>query len=443
LPESVVKTSNEDTEKWSFWPRFLASSFPAKEEVALWVKSGIYHLRAAIRLCEFAEMYGTIIAMEQGEAKTPVIGIVGGGQLGRMLTLAAKPLGFDVVVVDPGEHCPAEQVGARQIVANLYDSAALQELAAAADYITVEIEHLDADALAKLEESGAVINPSPSTIRLIQDKFAQKQFLLEKGVPLAPFAEITGESSARDALARFGGQMIVKTRHGAYDGRGNMVVRSEAELADALKKFEGRALYAEGLIDFERELAVMVARDQRSNVALYPIVQTIHERNICTEVLVPAPVSADVTQKAEAVARQVAELLSGAGTFGIELFLTKDGDVLVNEIAPRVHNSGHYTTEACRTGQFEQHIRAVAGLPLGDTSLVVPAAVMINILGERDGPTQVKGTPDVLAIPGASLHLYGKSPTKVDRKMGHITVTAKDVETARKLARKARSLLSI
>ena len=372
-----------------------------------------------------------------------IIGIVGGGQLGRMLTLAAKPLGLDVVVIDPGAHCPAEQVGARQIVANLYDPVALKKLAAAADYITVEIEHLDAGALAELEKDGAVINPSPSTISLIQDKFAQKQFLQERRVPVAPFAEITGERSARDALKSFGGAMIVKTRHGAYDGRGNMVVSNEKELADALQKFDDKALYAEGLIDFERELAVMVARDMKGNVALYPIVQTIHERNICTEVLVPAPVSAAATQKAEAIARQVAELLSGAGTLGVELFLTRDGTVLVNEIAPRVHNSGHYTTEACRTSQFEQHIRAIASLPLGDTSLVVPAAVMINILGERDSPTQVKGTPDVLAIPGASLHLYGKSPTKIDRKMGHITVTAKDVATAQTLARKARKALSI
>lgn len=381
--------------------------------------------------------------MKQQSRSRKTIGIVGGGQLGRMLTLAAKPLGFDVVVVDPGEHCPAEQVGARQIVAHLYDEKALRKLAADTDYITVEIEHLDAQTLAKIEKSGAAINPSSATIQLIQDKFAQKQFLAEKGVPLAPFAEITGADFARDVFERFGGEMIIKTRHGAYDGRGNMVVRSEFDLAEALKRFEGKALYAEGLVDFERELAVMIARDMHGNVALYPIVQTIHERNICTEVLVPAPVSGAVMKKAEKVARQVAELLSGAGTFGIEMFLTRDGDVLVNEIAPRVHNSGHYTTEACRTSQFEQHVRAIAGLPLGNTSLVVPAAVMINILGERDGETEVKGTPNVLAIPGASLHLYGKSPTKIDRKMGHITVTANTVEKAQKLARKARKVLDI
>lgn len=378
------------------------------------------------------------------EMKTvSVLGIVGGGQLGRMLTLAAKPLGLEVVVVDPGEHCPAEQVGARQIVGNLYDESALRQLAEAADVITVEIEHLDAALLERLAHEGAVINPAPSTIKLIQDKFAQKQFFASQGVPLAPFVEVTNDASAHAALQQFGGTMIVKTRHGAYDGRGNMVVRSEEELMEALTRFEGKALYAEGLVDFDKELAVMVARDVRGSVSLYPIVQTIHERNICTEVLVPAPVSSEIIQRAETVAKKVAGLLDGAGTFGIELFLTKDGEVLVNEIAPRVHNSGHYTTEACRTSQFEQHVRAVTGLPLGDTSLVVPAAVMINILGERDGETQVKGTPDVLAIPGASLHLYGKSPTKVDRKMGHITVTADTVDEAQARARQARKAFAL
>lgn len=383
--------------------------------------------------------YGMMETMN--EVKT--IGIVGGGQLGRMLTLAALPLGFRVIVVDPGENCPAAQVGAEQIIADLYDEAALHELAKRADYITVEIEHLDTKTLMELEKSGAVINPSPSTIKLIQDKFLQKQFLADQGVPVAPFVELTDEKSAQAALEQFGGSMIVKTRHGAYDGRGNMVVQSAAELKNALEKFEGRALYAEQLVDFECELATMVARSSDSDVAIYPVVQTVHERNICTEVLVPAPVKENIRERAESVARSVAELLSGSGTFGIELFLDRNGQVLVNEIAPRVHNSGHYTTEACRTSQFEQHIRAIAGLPLGDTSLVVPAAVMVNVLGKRDGPVQVKGTPDILAIPGVSLHLYGKSPTKVDRKMGHITATADTIETAQQNARRAEGLFSI
>ncbi len=377
----------------------------------------------------------------EGEQQT--IGIVGGGQLGRMLTLAALPLGFRVVVVDPGANCPAAQVGAEQIVADLYDTDALKALAQKADYITVEIEHLDTKVLEELAASGAHINPAPSTIRLIQDKFAQKQFLAKAGVPVAQFCEISDRASALKALESYGGSMIIKTRHGAYDGRGNMVVRSAADVDKALTAFDGRALYAEVLVNFELELATMVARSTSGDVAVYPITQTIHERNICVETLTPAPVNAKIHEKAAAVAKSVAELLDGAGTFGIEMFLTKDGNILINEIAPRVHNSGHYTTEATRTSQFEQHIRAIAGLPLGSVDMVVPAAVMVNILGKRNGPTEIKGARDVLAIPGVSLHLYGKSPTKIDRKMGHITATAPTIAEARHNAHKAEGLFSI
>ena len=377
----------------------------------------------------------------EGELRT--IGIVGGGQLGRMLTLAALPLGFRVVVVDPGANCPAAQVGAEQILANLYDTDALKELAKKSDYITVEIEHLDTKVLEELAASGTHINPAPSTIRLIQDKFAQKQFLAKAGVPVAPFSDITDRNAALKSLENYGGSMIMKTRHGAYDGRGNMVVRSAKDIDTALAAFEGRALYAEALVDFECELATMVARSMTGDIAIYPITQTIHERNICVETLTPAPVNAAIHEKAAAVARSVAELLDGAGTFGIEMFLTKEGDILINEIAPRVHNSGHYTTEAIRTSQFEQHVRAITGLPLGSVDMLVPAAVMVNILGKRDGPTEIRGVAEVLAIPGVSLHLYGKSPTKIDRKMGHITATAVTMAEARKNAHTAEELLTI
>lgn len=371
------------------------------------------------------------------------IGIVGGGQLGRMLTLAALPLGFKVVVVDPGKNCPAAQAGAEEITANLYDKDALRELAKRSDFMTVEIEHLDTTTLEALELEGKHINPSPKTIRLIQDKYLQKEFLERAGVPVASFTVLTDKASAEQALKTFAGKMLIKTRHGAYDGRGNMVVSSSRDIDRAFEQFSGKDLYAEAYVPFERELATMVARSVDGTIAVYPIVQTIHERNICVEVLAPAPVGPMALKMAEAVARTVAQLLDGAGTFGVELFYTKDGKILVNEIAPRVHNSGHYTMEATRTSQFEQHIRAIAGLPLGDTSLVVPAAAMINILGERNGATELKGLGSVLAVPGTSIHLYGKSPTKIDRKMGHITATANTVEEARRRARKARKSLSI
>jgi 5-(carboxyamino)imidazole ribonucleotide synthase len=381
--------------------------------------------------------------MQQGAAKRPTIGIVGGGQLGRMLTLAAKPLGYDVVVVDPGANCPAAQVGATEITANLYDEIALKELASRSTVITVEIEHLDTHVLEALEQNGAVIHPAPATVRLIQDKYLQKVFLREHSVPVADFTEVTSTADAEAALKNFGGKMLLKTRHGAYDGRGNMVVQSPGDIAKAFELFAGKQLYAEAFVPFERELAVMVARSVDGDVQAYPVVQTIHERNICVEVLSPAPVPVAIQKKAHELAVSVANLLKGAGMYGIEMFLTEAGEVLVNEIAPRVHNSGHHTTEGNRTSQFEQHIRAITGLPLGDTSLMAPATVMVNILGERNGDTEVKGLSDALAIPGVHIHLYGKSPTKVDRKMGHLTATADTLDQARQNAKNARKALEI
>lgn len=371
------------------------------------------------------------------------IGIIGGGQLGRMLTLAALPLGFRVVVINPEPNSPAAQVGAVEIVANLYDPMALRQLAETSDYITIEIEHLDVNELDAIAKLGKPVNPSPEIIRIIQDKYAQKEFLVKAGIPVAESVAIEAVDDAQKTLLNFGGKMLIKTRLGAYDGRGNMVVQSNEDIDNAFEQFAGTPLYAERFVPFDKELAVMVARSMNGDIALYPIVQTIQERNICVEVLAPAPVDDDIIQRATAVAKSVAELLQGAGTFGIEMFLTSDGNVLVNEIAPRVHNSGHYTTEASRTSQFEQHVRAISGLPLGDTSLVVPAAVMINILGERDGPTKLEGLAEALAVPETSIHLYGKSPTKIDRKMGHITSTGETLEEALGHAREARKALSI
>ena len=375
--------------------------------------------------------------------KQETIGIVGGGQLGRMLTLAALPLGFKVVVINPAPDSPASQVGAEEIIADLYDSDALKLLAERSDYVTIEIEHLDAETLNALAAQGAQINPAPKTIKLIQDKLLQKQFLDQAGIPVASFVEISNEESAQKALKDFDGKMLLKTRHGAYDGRGNMVVASVSDISKAFEQFAGRQLYAEKYVPFEKELAVMVARSINGDIATYPVVQTIHERNICLEVLSPAPINKSTRETAEKVAANVAELLDGAGMFGVEMFLTKDGEVLVNEIAPRVHNSGHHTIEANRTSQFEQHIRAIAGLPLGDTSMIVPAVTMINILGERNGTTDVNGLDAALSIPHVSVHLYGKSPTKVDRKMGHITATGRTLKEAQTRARQARKHLSI
>ncbi|HSX46768.1 MAG TPA: 5-(carboxyamino)imidazole ribonucleotide synthase [Patescibacteria group bacterium] len=372
-----------------------------------------------------------------------VIGIVGGGQLGRMLTLAAKQLGFHVVVMNPEGNSPAAQVGADEIVADWYDGKKLAQLADAADVITVEFEHLNADALAAVEATGKPVHPAPSTVRLIQDKYEQKVFLNQHKIAIAPFVKVESLPEARKALKKFKGKMLLKTRHGAYDGRGNALIRNTNDLKRAWVQFQGKALYAEGFVPFSKELAVMVARGTDGKIKTYPIVETIHKRNICVEVRAPAVISIAARKKAENLAKKVAKQLKGAGVFGIEMFLATDGKVLVNEIAPRVHNSGHYTTEATHTSQFEQHIRAITGLPLGDTSMRVPAAVMINILGERNGETVVTGLEAALQLPQVSVHLYGKAPTKIDRKMGHITATGKNVTEARKRATLARRRMGI
>lgn len=372
-----------------------------------------------------------------------MIGIVGGGQLGRMLVLAAAPLGFRVVVIDPSDNCPAAQVGAEQIKAELNDKQALLELAVKSDYITVEIEHVDTDVLETVAINGTPVNPAPSTLRLIQDKFGQKEFLLNNRFPVGPFQTVDTYEQANQVLEAFGGKMILKTRHNAYDGRGNAVIKNTAQLKAAMERFSGTALYAEKIVDFTKELAVMVAKDCQNNVLAYPVVETIHVRNICVETIAPARVSQKLQSDAVEIAKKAVSKLSGAGMYGVELFLLKDNTILINEIAPRVHNSGHYTMDACATSQFEQHIRAIASLPLGDPNLKVPAASMVNLLGTRNGPTLVKGLAKSLEVPGVHIHLYGKSPTKVDRKMGHINALGDRLEKTRLAAQRARKYIEI
>ena len=375
--------------------------------------------------------------------RVKTIGIVGGGQLGMILTEAAIELGFKVVVVNPTANSPAAQAGAQEIVADLYDKAALRELAKRTDVITVEIEHLDTNALEKIAQTDTPVHPSPATIRLIQDKYQQKVFLQKSGIPVAPFRIVESNQEAHDALSEYGGKMILKTRHGAYDGRGNATINSEDDLEKSLEHFKDSKLYAEEQIPFAKELAVIIARGTSGAVKIYPVVETFHVRNICSEVHSPAVIDKSIYEKAIKVAEEVAKHLVGAGVFAIEMFLTQEGEVLVNEIAPRVHNSGHHTIEGNETSQFEQHIRAVTGMKLGPTDIKVQAAVMINILGERNGETKISGLEIAEQIPDVYVHLYGKSPTKIDRKMGHITATGKDMDETIHRARQARKAIQI
>jgi 5-(carboxyamino)imidazole ribonucleotide synthase len=374
--------------------------------------------------------------------KPKVIGIAGDGQLGRMLAVAASGLGYEVVVLGPTPGSPASAY-ARQVMGDFRESAPITEFGRRADVLTFEIEDVHAGALIDLRSQGLEVHPSPETLARIKDKFRQKQLFAEHGIPVAAFRAVTSEADIAAAGHDFGYPLVLKARLGSYDGRGNALISSPADISEAIAKLGGRQWYVEAHVPFVRELAVVAARDRQGNVAAYPVVETRHVRHICDTVIAPAQVDTITARQAGELAAGVLDTLQGVGVFGIEMFETPDGQVLVNEVAPRVHNSGHWTIEGAATSQFEQHIRAVVGLPLGPTTLTHPASVMVNILGERNGPAEPTGVDDALKIPGVAVHLYGKHDTKVDRKMGHITATADTPAAALANARRARAVVSI
>lgn len=371
------------------------------------------------------------------------IGIVGGGQLGRMLGFAAKRLGFSVSVIDPTPQSPAGQVVDYQIIANVKDPSAIRKLAAMSDFITFEIELANAAILEEIALMGVEVNPDAKTLALIKDKLLQKQFLAKAIIPTAKHVAVETVDEIKKAALCFDYPVLLKARFDAYDGRGNALIRGDSDIENALVILKGRELYVEKFIPFVKELAVMVARSTTGEIVTYPVAETSHVNNICHTVVAPAEISRSVQQKAQKLAEKTMEHLKGAGVFGIEMFLTKKGEVLINEIAPRVHNSGHYTVEACVTSQFEQHIRAICGLPLGKTDMIVPAAVTVNILGDRQGKAQLKGLEKALAIPQVYVHIYGKAETKNERKMGHITATGDTRENAYNKVVQARGYIHI
>ena len=398
------------------------------------------------------------------------IGIVGGGQLGRMLAFEAKKMGFTVKVLDPTPKSPAGQVVDEQIVADFKDEPAIRKLAAVSDFLTFEIELANSQILDELAADGVEVNPSAKTLTIVKDKFKQKKFLAEAHIPLAKFKKVQTKEDIVKSAAVFGYPLLLKARFDSYDGRGNALIKSEKDIDKACEKLgfshsgklpkgahpesdsgvvtsappqnDGQ-FYIEQFVPFTKELAVMVARSTKGEIITYPVVETIHKNNICHTVFAPARVNNAIQSKAQNLARKVMRHLKGAGVFGIEMFLAKDGKVLVNEIAPRVHNSGHYTIEACTTSQFEQHIRAITGMPLGKTDMIVPAAVMVNILGDRKSPAEVSGLDKALEIPNTFVHIYGKAETKVERKMGHITAIDKTLDKAYKKAVSARKYIKI
>jgi phosphoribosylaminoimidazole carboxylase PurK protein len=371
------------------------------------------------------------------------IGIVGGGQLGRMLTEAAHSLGFAVAILDPLQNCPAAQIADIHIEGSFKDKEKILILARISDYITFEIESANSDALTELVAQGVSVHPSPEVLSIIKDKFKQKTFLRNHEIEVADFALIeTIEDCTRQAEI-FGYPFLLKARFDAYDGRGNFVIRNEGQIQEAYEKLSKSPLYAERFVPFIKEVSVVSARDTFGTVCSYPVVETIHKNNICHIVKSPASIDENVKIKAQILAQKTLEVLGGVGVFACEMFVTDQGDVLINEIAPRVHNSGHHTIEAFTASQFEQHIRAITGMPLASIEPQAKAAVMINILGEREGLAEYIGEAEALALGGVAVHIYGKLETRQERKMGHITVVADTPEEAEEKAMKARKLISI
>lgn len=364
-----------------------------------------------------------------------ILGIIGGGQLGMMITESAKKMNQHisrVIVLDPTPNCPASQVGAEQIIGDFKDRNAIQELSEKSDIITYEIESGDSDVL-KSVQSNAEINPSPDTLKTIQDKFLQKTFLSENKIPVAEFIKIESIEDLKKGLNQFGYPALLKARRDAYDGRGNYKIDSIDEIAPAFEYFHGQRLMLEKFIPFKMEVSVIAARNTKGEIKTYPLVENIHEKNILRETIAPARVSEEISKKAEKIAQTTMSVLKGAGVFGIEMFVTNDDEILINEIAPRVHNSGHHTLQSSETSQFEQHLRAILGLDLGSVKLIRPT-IMYNILGSEGFEGEYQ--PIEISEKNVFLKMYGKKISKPQRKLGHVNFVANEDESINDLFKK-------
>jgi 5-(carboxyamino)imidazole ribonucleotide synthase len=367
------------------------------------------------------------------------IGILGGGQLGRMTAMAARTLGYAVHVLDPDANCAAAPVADRVVAARFDDADAAADLAANCDVVTLEIEHIGADALAAAERH-VPIRPNPRILQIVQDRSEQKRWLATSGFPIGPYRDVTSDIELANA-ARDLGALFVKASRGGYDGRSQARVADESDVVRAWNSLGGRASVAERALDLEAELSVMVARRPSGEVRVYPAALNHHERQILAWSVLPAPLPASVLDRAEEIARGIAEQFRLEGILAVELFLLRDGSLFVNELAPRPHNSYHESEVACSTSQFEQIVRAVCDLPLGDPRVLRPGAI-VNLFGElwENGPPKFELA---LAQPGVRVHLYGKRGARAGRKMGHLSATGITPEDALARVRAAAAALGV
>jgi 5-(carboxyamino)imidazole ribonucleotide synthase len=371
-----------------------------------------------------------------------MLAILGGGQLGRMTLQAASRLGIDVLIAECFADSPAARLTSHSVVFpnGWDDQRQLEQLASQARVVTLESEFVDWRVLSRLQDLGATVRPSPACVGVVQDKLLQKQALARAELPVPAFSEVESPAHLKAVGGDLGWPLMLKARRDGYDGRGNVVVHTpdQAEQACQHLGWPSRTLYAEALVEFESELASLMVRSINGEIQQYPVVETVQDPalHICREVLAPAAIPEHVKTQGAAIARGAAEAVDAVGALGVELFLLSDGQVVINELAPRPHNSAHYTIEACWTSQFENHVRAVLGLPLGDTGMRVPAAVMVNLLGTSKQPMT---TDEALHEPRAFVHAYGKAENRPGRKMGHVTAVADTLEEARAIAQRAAS----
>lgn len=372
------------------------------------------------------------------------IGIIGGGQLGKMMILEAKKMGFYIIILDPTKNCPAHSISDEHIIADFDDKKAIKLLAEKADVITYEFEHINTEALKELEENGKKVYPTAKSLEIIQNKLLQKKLLKENKIPVPDFMEIKTFEDINNAAEVYNYPFMLKSCTGGYDGKGNFLIKNSNQLKQGYEELgQGTIpLMAEKFFPFIKEISVLACRGIDGDIKVYPVAENIHVDSILFETRVPADISKETSSDAMKLAENVMQIFEGVGMFCVEMFVDKDGNTAVNEVAPRPHNSGHYSIEGCYTSQFEQHIRAVSGLPLGSSDLIMPT-VMINILGETEGKAHVIGAESVIAIEGVYLHIYGKEISKPKRKMGHITAIAPVITEAVEKAEKAKEFIKI
>lgn len=368
------------------------------------------------------------------------IGVLGGGQLGRMMIQSAIDFNLNIHVLDPDPNAPCSQLTSNFQCGSITDFDSVYNFGQQCDLITIEIENVNIEALKKLESEGKMVFPQPHVIEIIKDKGIQKEFYESKGIPTSPFVLTKDKKELNDHLELLPAAHKLRTE--GYDGRGVKILKGAADFDEA---FDAPGVL-EKFVDYDKEISVIVARNVHGEVKTYPPVELeFHpEQNLVEFLFSPSQISPEVEAKALSVAVQLIESLDMVGLLAVEMFATKDGEILVNESAPRTHNSGHHSIEANVTSQFEQHIRAILGLPLGDTS-IVRNAVMINLLGAPDhqGVAKYTGVNEAMAIPDVHIHLYGKKMTKPFRKMGHVTILGEDMEQIKERARQIKSTLVI